>query len=140
MPKCIYCLETHSQDSFEKREHIVPRQLGSFVASRKEDPITLLQVVCDGCNSYFGDTMELALGRNSIEALYRLEYGQKPLKRFHGFDGERVKFRVPKDMPAAGVILTLVPHPEGKEELVVVPPPQAGIMRTDESTYRYFTV
>ena len=139
MPKCIYCLESKPKDEFNK-EHIVPQQLGTFMTTRIDDPITLLLTVCKQCNNFFGKKFESTLGRNSIEALYRLQYGLKRLEKFRGFDDERVKFRIPENMPAAGVILTAVPHPEGEDELVMVPPPQAGIMRGGEDTWRYYDV
>ena len=37
-----------------------------------------LDCVCDECNEYFADKLELALGRDSREALLRIELGLKP--------------------------------------------------------------
>src|SRR5216684_191003 len=105
MPRCIYCLLELPEDQFNT-EHIVPRQLGSFEKVRNDDPLTLLLTVCADCNSYFGKTIELAFGRDSIEAVYRLKYGQKRPREFQGFNSERVVFRVPDYMPAGGVVLT----------------------------------
>lgn len=136
MPKCIYCLQERPGDQFNT-EHIVPRQLGSFERVRNDDPVTLLRTVCADCNSYFGKTIELAFGRDSIEAVYRLQYGQKRLREFQGFS-ERVLFRVPDDMPAGGVILIPAASSDGKE-IVMMLPPQVGVLLPGESRYRYYT-
>lgn len=138
MPQCIYCLKKRPEDEFNA-EHVVPRQLGSFQRIRDSDPVTLILTVCAECNSYFGKTIELAFGRDSIEALYRVQYGQRRLRDFRGFDGERVVFRVPDDMPAGGVILEAAASPEGKDEIVMMLPPQVGVLRPGESHYRYYT-
>ncbi len=37
-----------------------------------------LDCVCDDCNHFFSHTLELALGRDSVEGLLRIEYGVKP--------------------------------------------------------------
>ena len=137
MPRCIYCLLELPEDQFNT-EHIVPRQLGSF-ETVQNDPVTLLLTVCADCNSYFGKTIELAFGRDSIEAVYRLQYGQKRPREFQGFNSERVVFRVPDYLPAGGVVLTPAASPDGKE-IVMMLPPQVGVLLPGESQYRYYTV
>ena len=137
MPRCIYCLLELPEDQFNT-EHIVPRQLGSFRETVRNDRLTLHLTVCADCNSYFGKTIELAFGRDSIEAVYRLKYGQKRPREFQGFNSERVVFRVPDYMPDGGVVLTPAASPDGKE-IVMMLPPQVGVLLPGENLYRYYT-
>ena len=137
MPRCIYCLQDLPENLFNT-EHIVPRQLGSFKAGQN-DPLTLELTVCADCNVYFGKTIELAFGRDSIEAVYRLQHGQKRPHDFQGFNKERVVFGISDYMPDGGIILTPAPNPDGTE-IVMMLPPQAGILLPPKETrYRYYT-
>src|SRR5208282_3675043 len=111
----------------------IPRQLGSF----RDNP-TLIHAVCIECNRYFGSSLELAFGRDSIEAVYRLRYGQKRPDEFERFDGERLSFRIPGNMPARGVILVPAASPDGKE-IVMLLPPQVGVQLPGEKEYQYHT-
>jgi hypothetical protein len=133
MCRCIYCLRDLPAEGFN-REHVVPRQLGSF-----ENSPTLLHAVCIECNRYFGNSIELAFGRDSIEAVYRLQYGQKPVEEFQGFNGERVFFRVPGNMPGGGVVLMPAASPDGKE-IVMMLPPQVGVHLQGETEWHYHTI
>lgn len=132
MITCIYCMRDLPKHHFN-REHVVPRLLGSF-----EDSPTLLDTVCTECNRYFGNSIELAFGRDSIEAFYRLRFGQKRAEEFQGFNGERLLFRVPEDMPGGGVVLTPAASPDGGD-IVMMPPPQVGVQLEGEAGWRYHT-
>jgi len=85
---CIYCLQAKPISAFRHREHVMPRCFGTF----RPDNLILREVVCDECNQYFGEDIELVLGRDSIEGILRYRYGIKPEKapRSH----KRLKFRV----------------------------------------------
>ena len=133
MPTCIYCVQVLPEESFNK-EHVIPRQLGSF-----HDNPTLIHAVCIECNRYFGSSLELAFGRDSIEAVYRLRHGQKrPEDIVERFKGERLSFRIPGNMPAGGAILVPAASPDGKE-IVMLLPPQVGVQVLGESKYHYYT-
>ncbi len=71
--KCIYCLKTRDAQHYSRREHVIPQCLGLFQSNN----LVLHDSICDLCNQYFGQTIELALGRDSIEGLIRLHYGIK---------------------------------------------------------------
>ena len=78
--KCIYCLQDKQNTDFLKREHVIPQCLGKFLP----DNIILYESVCDQCNQYFGDNLELYLGRDSFEGIQRHKYGitpKSPLRR-----------------------------------------------------------
>jgi len=51
LPPCIYC--GSAEPPREKREHVLPQSYGLF-----EDN-WVLDCVCDSCNQYFGDKLEL---------------------------------------------------------------------------------
>ncbi len=74
--KCIYCLETKSKNSYKKREHVIPQCFGKF----SPDNMILYESVCDDCNQYFGNKIELFFGRDSLEGIERLRHGIKPRK------------------------------------------------------------
>jgi hypothetical protein len=74
--KCIYCLKDKSESAFKKREHVIPQCFGKF----PENNLVLHKVVCDECNQYFGDNIELYMGRDSFEGFVRIEHGIKPKK------------------------------------------------------------
>ena len=74
--KCIYCLQDKPKNEFKKREHVIPQCLGRF----SPDNLILYKCVCDSCNQYFGDKLELFLGRDSYESIERKRHGIEPKK------------------------------------------------------------
>lgn len=74
--KCIYCLQDEPLTSFKKREHVLPQSFGKFTP----DNLILSKEVCDQCNEYFGEKLELILGRDSYEGIERYRHGIKPRK------------------------------------------------------------
>jgi HNH endonuclease len=71
MPTCLYCLKEKPVAEFN-REHVVPEAFGKF-----ENNFVLHEIVCTECNSYFGSTLDLKLGRQSIEGLDRYDANVK---------------------------------------------------------------
>jgi hypothetical protein len=132
MPTCIYCLRDLPEERFN-REHVIPQQLGSF-----ENCPILVRTVCAECNSYFGNSLELAFGRDSIEAVYRLRHGQKRPEEFEGFNGERLQFRVPGNMPGGGLVLVPAASPDDNE-IIMLLPAQVGVKTGSETEYVYHT-
>jgi hypothetical protein len=131
MSTCIYCLRNLAEDRFN-REHVVPQQLGSF------ENCPVLRTVCAECNNYFGNSLELGFGRDSIEAVHRLRHGQKRPDEFDGFKGERLKFMVPSNLAAGGVVLEPSASPDGSE-IVMLLPPQVGVKLEGETEFHYHT-
>lgn len=74
--KCIYCLEDKKKSEFQHREHVIPQCYGSFSPHN----LILRNTVCDDCNQYFGENLELYLGRDTIEGILRYKHGMKPTK------------------------------------------------------------
>jgi len=86
--KCIYCLKEKNSNEFRKREHVIPQMFGRF-----KNNLILRGLVCDNCNQYFGDNLELALGRDTIEGIImRAKLGMinKELPKKY----ERLKFKI----------------------------------------------
>src|SRR5689334_3602960 len=69
MPTCLYCRRELESKHFN-REHVLPEAFGSF-----ETNLVPLDTVCEGCNTYFGNNLELKLARDSIEGLDRYQHG-----------------------------------------------------------------
>ena len=63
--KCIYCLVDKEANCFIKVEHVIPQSFGLF-----KNNLTL-KCVCDVCNQFFGDNLEMIMGRDSFEGLFR---------------------------------------------------------------------
>ena len=90
--KCIYCLEEKTATSFTKTEHVIPQSFGVY-----RDNFTLNNIVCDTCNQFFGDQLELALARDTIEGIQRFEHSLKDKKDFKPFGKEsRLVIQLPE--------------------------------------------
>ena len=69
--KCMYCREESPKATFSGREHVVPQSFGTF----DEGNFTLHDKVCDSCNSYFANNLDLVMARDSYEGISRLPHG-----------------------------------------------------------------
>ena len=78
--RCIYCLEYKPASSFKKVEHVIPRSFGTF-----QNNFTLKKRVCDECNQYFGNNLEIVLARDTIEGSFRPEFGAIRIEAFKNF-------------------------------------------------------
>lgn len=130
--KCIYCLEDKPENYFTKAEHIIPQAFGLF-----EGNFTLHKEVCDNCNQYFGDNLEIDLSRDSIEGIYRFKLGVKPPKNFKSL-GKRSRFRfVVMEGPLKGAF-TYLEYSEELNTVSIKPLPQVGFFNINTNEYKYF--
>ena len=90
-----------------------------------------LDCVCDECNKYFADNLELPLGRDGREALFRFDLGLKPAAEASDLLNRRVKARLADPGQFDGVRLVLTPSDNGTE-LIPTPVPQVGFRRSGE--------
>lgn len=67
---CIYCDESNPEN-FAGREHVIPQSFGKFGS---ETPV--LKCVCDGCNEFFGKSLDQMLARDTLEGLLRYNQGK----------------------------------------------------------------
>src|SRR5260221_13010754 len=79
LSQCGYCrLVKQYPDDFTS-EHVISQSLGLFGI----DTMTLIDLVCRECNQYFGDNLELHLGKDSVFGiLYRTIAGVIDYQRF----------------------------------------------------------
>lgn len=124
--RCIYCLQTKQLTEFNT-EHVLPRAFGAF-----DDALTLVAqrgpAVCIACNSYFGQTLDRILTRDSIEAMFRLQAGLKSPKELHDLFAKRVRIRLPGTASWGPLHLELLATPKG-DGFKVVPIPQVRFVR-----------
>jgi hypothetical protein len=121
--RCIYCLRDLPQSAFD-RDHVVPQAFGTF---EPNNPV--VTCVCKSCNKYFGDTLELFLGRDGLHALQRLQLGLKPLTSGLSELG-RVRLSFTVEMPGNWYGCHLE-YREEDGELVVDLLPQVALARRD---------
>lgn len=130
--RCIYCLKDKSSSQYQKREHVMPQCYGTFTPNN----LILNKTVCDECNQYFGEKIELYLGRDTIEGVVRYKYGIKPSKlpKRH----KRLNFKIHEKGELKG--MKVMPKPSGVHgeidfETTVT---QAGFFKKDKQEYDYF--
>lgn len=128
--KCIYCLKDRPLSYFKKREHVIPQSFGKF----RVNNLVLHKAVCDECNQYFGDNLELFLARDSFEGFSRIQFGIKPksiLKKRNRFNSKIQN----GDFKGA-----LVQEVElGEKGLINVEKlPQVGFYHIEKEEYMYF--
>ncbi len=127
---CIYCKEDKTFSSYKKREHVIPQAFGRFIP----DNLVLKKCVCDECNQFFGDKIELFLGRDSFESIVRLKHGMKPEEPLR--NRRRLKSTI-RSGPSKGIIVR-DKHFTETGQIVVEKPVQAGFYHTERKEYDFF--
>lgn len=123
MATCIYC---RGEDTSFTREHVVPEAFGTF-----EDNLVLHEVVCAGCNDYFGRTIDRILARGSFEGVHRIREGVVPAAKVAGILRDRVRIVLDEPGEERGLRFALVASDTG--DLGVRPETQVGFERADNS-------
>jgi hypothetical protein len=100
----------------------MPRALGTFEQN------WTLDCVCDDCNKYFANTLELALGRDSREALFRFDLGLKPAGEASDLLNHRLKARVQDSGQFDGARVVLTSSDDGTD-VIPTAVPQVGLRR-----------
>ncbi len=129
---CIYCLEDKTQSSFTKVEHVVPQSFGRF-----ENNLTLHVTVCDGCNKYCGDNLEIALGRDTHEGGLRFEYGLRQQSEFKSL-GKKTRLTVRIHEGEFKGSYAYREYSENQGGIVVKPVPQVGFRKAVDSEIDYY--
>lgn len=130
--RCIYCQEEKSGECFTRAEHVVPQSFGTF-----RNNFTLRGIVCNSCNQFFGDNLEIALARDTFEGHSRFAHGVRDSEDFRPFGrGSRIVIRLTEGS-FAGAYAYREYSPE-VEEIVLRPLPQIGFRRIDSNEYEYF--
>lgn len=129
-PICIYCL-TPRPLTDEGSDHVMPRAFGSFTNS------STLDCVCDGCNKYFGNTIEREMGRDSLEAVMRLIHGTKPASQHQELGNKRIRMSLDHEDPEWRGCHVVWREENGEPVASLVP--QVGFKRTDGTGWVYVT-
>lgn len=112
----------------------MPLSFGLF-----QNNFTLKGCVCDECNQYFGDNLEIDLGRDTYEGISRFEYGVQNPKEFKSF-GKRSRLRL---KIAEGILkgaLSYLAFSEEHNVVTTMPLPQAGFLDKSTGDYAYYSV
>lgn len=128
---CIYCLQDKSSDQFKKREHVLPQCFGKFSPGN----LILNGMVCDDCNQYLGNHLELPLGRDTIWGVLRYRHGIKP--RAKPKPHKRMKFRVSNKELLGGLAVSPIYSDKGNG-MDNEPVPQAGIFNNLINREEYY--
>lgn len=132
MPRCIYCQEAKSEDFFRKAEHVVPQSFGTF-----RNNFTLRNIVCDPCNQYFGDVLEIVLARDSFEGHSRFAHGVRNPEEFRPFGrNSRLILKIGEG-DFSGAFAYREYSPEAND-IVLQPLPQIGFLMAQTGRYEYF--
>lgn len=126
---CIYCFENKGEEQFNK-DHVIPECFGTF----EPNSFILINTVCASCNQFFGDHIELYMGRDSLEGVSRYNYEIFP-------DGKpifkRLVFRIEKPGSLYGMLVSPKPKIlEGLPEIELID--QVGFFNIKTSKYEYF--
>lgn len=107
----------------------MPQCFGTFTP----DNLILHNTVCDECNQYFGNDIELYLGRDTIEGIERYKHGIKPKKQPKH---KRLKFKI-SEGELSGIIVT--PKFSGEEEIIDIEPvAQVEIFNNTDGRFDYY--
>jgi len=136
--KCIYCLKTEPQVTFNKAEHILIQSFGKF-----ENNIVLnrgVYGVCDSCNQFFGNTIDRVLARDTFEGIIRFKENITESKKYKS-EGQRSLLRI---KGVEGFFEGSLVYPrydeENDEVRMFLLPDQIGIKRIDNGKYDFFSI
>ncbi|GKS57042.1 hypothetical protein YTPLAS18_05690 [Nitrospira sp.] len=134
MFECIYCLERKPASEYKKAEHVIPQSFGKF-----EHNLTLQYLVCDKCNQFFGDVLELALARDTLEGQARVNHRIKKAEEFRSpGPSSRLQYTIAEGRFKGA--LAFLGYDEANGNLTIQPVPQVGFRRKDSGEHRYFRV
>lgn len=134
MPVCIYCVTDKPGSGFTKTEHVLPQAFGRF---RNSQDVTLRNMVCDDCNQFFGDTIDLYLARDTPDGFRRFVLGYRPPKDFKSLGkASTMSFRIVSG-PFAGAF---VQQKAAEGELGVELLPQVGFGLSPTGPFEWFLI
>src|SRR2546428_6319403 len=130
--KCIYCLEDQDPQYFLKTEHVMSQSFGLF-----KNNFTLNGIVCDRCNKYFGDNLEIKLARDTLEGISRYTFGVKEPEEFKSA-GKRSRIAIEIAEGEFKGAYAYLEYSEEQDKIVLKPVPQIGFRKKDSSEYEFF--
>jgi len=130
--KCIYCLEEKPNNNFRKTEHVLAQAFGRF-----KNNLTLNKIVCDDCNKYFGDHLEISLGRDTFEGISRFKHKVKKPKEFKSL-GKRSRLSIKVDEGPFKGAYAYLEYSAFEDRVNIKPVRQVGFKKNDFTEYEYF--
>ncbi|MHB8843997.1 MAG: HNH endonuclease [Nitrospirota bacterium] len=130
--KCIYCLENKPETAYRKTEHVMPQSFGSFKSN-----FTLKNVVCDECNTYFGDNLEVNLARDTYEGQSRYEYEIKKPEDYKS-RGKKSRLVIRVSEGQLKGIYVYREYSTQRNKILLKPLPQVGFKKSNSDEYEYF--
>jgi hypothetical protein len=130
--KCIYCLEDKHISSFTKIEHVIPQSFGLF-----KNNFTLKNIVCDNCNQYFGDNLEIAMARDTFEGASRFEFNLKNANEFKSL-GKRSRIIIKLAEGECKGAYAYREYSQEQNKIIIKPVPQIGFLKNGSAGYVYF--
>jgi HNH endonuclease len=133
MIECIYCEELKPLSAFN-REHVMPEAFGKFEGNN----FVLHGDVCIACNSHFGDTIDRALARDSMEGMQRFRSGlMRPTEKHRFGLGRRLRTTL-KGSICDGAILEQRARRDRGPGLALYPAAQIGLALTEAGPWAWF--
>lgn len=130
--ECIYCRENKPASAYTKVDHVLPQSFGKF-----ENNLTLIRLVCDACNQFFGDNVELALARDTLEGQSRVDFGVKRAEEFVS-PGRRSRIRINIAEGEFKGAYAFRDYSEADYSVTLQPVPQVGFRQKEATGYKYF--
>ncbi len=130
--KCVYCVEDKPLSSFTKVEHVMPQSFGLF-----RNNFTLMNIVCDDCNQYFGDNLEIVMARDTFEGASRFEFELKSAKEFKSL-GKRSRMIIKIEEGECKGAYAYREYSKEQDKIVIKPVPQIGFLKNEPAEYEYF--
>lgn len=128
--RCIYCLE--DKDSPKRVEHVIPQSFGVF-----KNNFVLTNVVCDDCNQFFGDELEISLARDTLEGMRRYDFQVKKPAEFKSLGKRsRLIFKIAEGFFREAY--AYIDYSAQEKKISLKPLAQVGFLKTDNSDYEYF--
>lgn len=133
--QCIYCKEAKPASAYKKAEHVIPQSFGrfenNFVLNENE------YLVCDACNQFFGDNLELALARDTLEGQSRVDLGIKKPENFKS-PGHQSRIRIKIAEGNFKGAYTYLDYSAADGKVTLQPVPQIGFRQRESGEHRYF--
>jgi HNH endonuclease len=130
--RCIYCQEDKPESAYEKSEHVIPQSFGKFLNN-----FTLLCLVCDACNQFFGDNLELVLARDTLEGQSRTDFGVKKAEDFRSPGHQsRIRIKIAEGPFKGAYAYRNYSEVDGK--VTLQPVPQIGFLQVESGGRKYF--
>ena len=128
--RCIYCLK--DKDKPKRVEHVIPQSFGVF-----KNNFVLTSAVCDYCNQFFGDALEISLARDTIEGMQRYDFQIKKPGEFKSL-GKRSRLIIKVAEGFFRGSYAYRYYSEQEKRILLKPLPQVGFLKANGSGYEYF--